>query len=60
MGSLNPQWLSIELESIDATVENWSAAVWTSYQAALKTLVKKEVPQAHFDAIYELARELAA
>jgi hypothetical protein len=60
MGSLNPHWLSIELESIDATVENWSVAVRTSYQAALQTLVKKEASQEQFDAIYELARELAA
>jgi hypothetical protein len=53
MGSLNPRWLSIELESIDATVENWSAAVRTSYEAALQTLVKREVPQEHFYAFYK-------
>jgi hypothetical protein len=60
MGSLNPQWLSIELESIDATVENWSAAVWTSYQAALQSLVKKEVPQERFYAIYDVTQEMDA
>ena len=56
MGSLNPQWLSIELESIDATVENWSAAVRASYQAALQTLVKKEVPLERFYAIYDVTQ----
>jgi len=43
MGSLNPQWLNIELESIDATVENWSSALWDSYEAALQTLISDQI-----------------
>jgi hypothetical protein len=58
MGTLNPRWLSIELESIDATVENWSMAIRTSYEAALQTLTKKEVVREHFEAMYEFAQEL--
>jgi hypothetical protein len=42
MGSLNPYWLSIELDSIDATTEKWSAALWASYQATLLDLTKSE------------------
>ena len=49
MGTLNPRWLSIELELIDATVENWSAAVRTSYQAALQTLIRKDIQQERID-----------
>jgi hypothetical protein len=42
MGTLNPRWLSIELEMISATVENWSAAVRNSYDAALQASLKQE------------------
>jgi hypothetical protein len=30
-----------------------------SYEAALQTLVKKQVPQAHFDLIFEVSQEIA-
>jgi hypothetical protein len=38
MGALNPEWLSIEAQSIDAAVENWGEAVRSSYQATLQSL----------------------
>jgi len=43
MGSLNPEWLSIELNSIDATAENWSSAIQASYKAAVESMHNKEV-----------------
>jgi hypothetical protein len=47
MGSLNPEWLSIELDSIDATVENWTAALWSSYQSTLQSLAAEDIARAH-------------
>jgi hypothetical protein len=49
MGSLNPRWLTIELESIDATVENWNAAIRTSYEAALQSLILKNLQDDRVD-----------
>ena len=42
MSSLNPRWLIVEMEAIDATVNNWSAAVSMSYQSLLQTLTRSE------------------
>lgn len=38
MESLNPCWLSIELNSIDADVAKWSGALLASYQASLEAM----------------------
>jgi len=38
MDSLNPEWLSIEVESIDLSVGGWSEAMKASYDAALLSL----------------------
>lgn len=47
MGSLNPQWLSIELESIDATIEKWSPALWASYEASLLNIAANDIARAY-------------
>ena len=41
MGSLNPEWLAIELDSIDATAKNWSSAIRASYKAAVDAAYAK-------------------
>ena len=41
MGSLNPEWLAIELDSIDDTVKNWNEAIAASYKAAVEALQEK-------------------
>jgi hypothetical protein len=46
MGSLNPHWLSIELDSIDATTQKWNAAIWASYQATLHALTERQLQEA--------------
>jgi hypothetical protein len=43
MGSLNPEWLSIESERIDAASAKWSKAISMSYQAVLRALATAEV-----------------
>ena len=48
MGSLDPHWLTIELDSIDATIENWSPALWISFEATLQTLLSNEIPLGQF------------
>lgn len=45
MGSLNPEWLAIELNSIDATAKNWSNAVQASYKAAVDAAHAKGAQQ---------------
>lgn len=45
MGTLNPEWLSIEAQSIDAAVENWGEAVRASYQATLQSLASADVSE---------------
>jgi hypothetical protein len=42
MDALNPEWLRIEAQSIDAAVENWGEAVRTSYQATLQSLASAD------------------
>lgn len=42
MDSLNPSWLSIELDAIDADVEKWSDALRTSYEASVSELARAE------------------
>jgi hypothetical protein len=39
MDSLNPEWLSIEVQSIDLAMEGWSEAMKASYDAALLSLL---------------------
>ena len=39
MDSLNPHWLSIELSTIDASTEKWSAALRSSYEASFRALI---------------------
>jgi hypothetical protein len=38
MDSLNPEWLSIELSSIDESSDRWISAVRTSYLATLQSI----------------------
>jgi hypothetical protein len=38
MESLNPGWLGIEVEAIEAEVEGWTGAIRASYQAALHSM----------------------
>ena len=45
MGSLNPEWLAIELDSIDATVKNWSEAIQASYKAAVESIHAKSATE---------------
>jgi hypothetical protein len=45
MGALNPEWLRIEAQSIDAAVENWGEAVRTSYQATLQSLASADASE---------------
>jgi hypothetical protein len=42
MGSLNPDWLSIELSTIDASTEKWTAAIRSSYEASFRSLINSE------------------
>jgi len=42
MDSLNPHWLSIELDSIDASTEKWNVALRTSYEASIRELTRAE------------------
>ena len=60
MGSLNPQWLSIELDSIDATIENWSPALWTSYEASLLTLAANDIAHSYLVENNSHLEEIAA
>jgi hypothetical protein len=54
MGSLDPRWLSVELDSIDATIKTWTPALCDSYEAALRafadaTGTSVNFPQIHGD-----------
>jgi len=42
MDSLNPNWLSIELGSIDESTEKWNAALQASYEASFHPLTRPE------------------
>jgi hypothetical protein len=42
MDSLNPSWLSIELDSIDADIEKWNEALRTSYEASFGAITREE------------------
>ena len=39
MDSLNPKWLSIELDSIDLTIQSWSDAARELYRAAMQSFM---------------------
>lgn len=60
MGSLNPQWLIIELDLIDATIENWSCALSDSYAATVQTLLNEKVAQLDLDDLINDLEEIAA
>jgi hypothetical protein len=40
MDSLNPRWLTIELDSIDHDVEKWNDALRRSYEASFRALTQ--------------------
>jgi hypothetical protein len=42
MEALNPNWLSIELDSIDESTERWNDALRSSYQASVRVLARAE------------------
>ena len=60
MGSLNPRWLSIELDSIDATMEKWIPALWASYQASLQTLAGDDIARNYLDQADRRLEEISA
>jgi len=47
MDSLNPHWLSIELDSIDDSTDKWNAALQTSYEASFRLLTEDGVTLSH-------------
>jgi hypothetical protein len=53
MDSLNPEWLSIEVQSIDLAMEGWSEAMKASYDAALLSL-SEERDDAARDTVIEM------
>jgi len=58
MGSLNPEWLAIELDSIDATVESWSEAIQASYKAAIESVQAKPATEKPLASVASLADAL--
>jgi hypothetical protein len=47
MGSLNPHWLSVELDLIDATIQHWNSALIESFQATLLTMAAQDNSRAY-------------